>query len=116
MKPGNAGDRPLAASSDLGKTQTNWDGGELPIEPSATDAPSQTPKFAYGVGSVDGVRPPDKQTWFLEQRVTCSLVDLRDYLAAQALAVIPGDLADPEELAREAYRIADAMMKAREIK
>jgi len=39
---------------------------------------------------------------------------LRDYFAAQALAVIPGDVADPADLARDAYRIADAMLDERQ--
>lgn len=41
------------------------------------------------------------------------LFDLRDYFAGQALGVIPGDAEEPEELARDAYRIADAMLKER---
>lgn len=45
-------------------------------------------------------------------------MDLRDYFAAKAMQ---GMMADhtrdnyPEEIAEHAYRIADAMMKAREI-
>jgi hypothetical protein len=39
---------------------------------------------------------------------------LRDYLAGQALAVIPGDVADPVDLAKDAYRIADAMLAERQ--
>lgn len=40
---------------------------------------------------------------------------LRDYFAAQALVAMPGlDTGDsPEHIARQAYRIADAMVKER---
>lgn len=40
-------------------------------------------------------------------------MSLRDWFAGQALAVIPGDIADPEDLARDAYRIAAAMLDER---
>lgn len=53
---------------------------------------------------------PDRQCPFvLDYGMT-----LRDYFAAQALAVIPGDTATPDDLARDAYRIADAMIAERE--
>jgi hypothetical protein len=40
-------------------------------------------------------------------------MSLRDYFAAHALAVIPGDLAEPAAIARDAYRIADALLARR---
>ncbi len=40
-------------------------------------------------------------------------MSLRDYFAAHALAVIPGDVAEPASLARDAYAIADAMLAER---
>lgn len=39
--------------------------------------------------------------------------DLRDKFAMAALGVMPGDVADPEGIAHDAYAIADAMLRAR---
>ena len=43
-------------------------------------------------------------------------MDLRDYFAAKVLAgiVVGGEDFNPEQLAKFCYRMADAMMKARE--
>jgi hypothetical protein len=43
-------------------------------------------------------------------------MDLRDYFAAQAIAALVQDGGHPNvwDLARDAYKVADAMLKARE--
>lgn len=45
----------------------------------------------------------------------CDGMTLRDYFAAKAMTgCLPGQKVDPDEQARMAYRMADAMLRARE--
>jgi len=40
---------------------------------------------------------------------------LRDWFAGKAVGVLPGDVANPEQLADDAYLIADAMIRRRQV-
>ena len=58
--------------------------------------------------------PTTAQTWDIHNGRDLSGMDLRDYFAAKAMQEFCKEFDDDAHLAKIAYKIADAMMKARE--